>query len=83
MYRKTFTNTSGKTMTSAQGGFANNFVIYTKIAYAKYHCRRVFGRRGFATILAHYNGSRAFANSFDINTYSGSLPSPSKRGYIN
>jgi hypothetical protein len=44
---------------------------------------RVFGRRGFTIILAHYNGSRAFVNFFDINAYNGSLLSPSLRGYIN
>jgi hypothetical protein len=35
----------------------------TNIYSTKHLYRRVFGRRGFAIILAHYNGSRAFATS--------------------
>jgi hypothetical protein len=57
--------------TSAQGGIIDTFVIHTNIYSSKNLCRRVFDRRGFAIILAHYNGSRAFVNSFDINAYGG------------
>jgi hypothetical protein len=65
-----------------EGCFTNTFVIYTKIAYAKHLCRRVFGKRGFTIIFTHYNGSRAFVNAFGINTHDD-LPSlPSLRCYV-
>ena len=87
--KRVFANSHGKLRrlafanTSARGGFTDTFVVHTNIYSTKHLCRRVFGRRGFAITLAHYNGSRAFTNSFGINAYSGSLPSPSMRDYIN
>jgi hypothetical protein len=67
----------------ARRGFTDTFIVHTNIYSTKHLCRRVFGWRGFAIILAHYNGSRAFVNSFEINAYGDSLPSPSLRGCIN
>jgi hypothetical protein len=67
----------------ARRGFTDTFIVHTNIYSTKHLCRRVFGRRGFTIILAHYNGSRAFVNSFGINAYGDSLPSPSLRGYTN
>ena len=87
--KRVFTNSHGKPRrfasanTLARGGFTDTFGIHTNIYSTKHLCRRVFGKRGFTIILAQYNDSRALTNSFGINAYGGSLPSPSMRGYIN
>ena len=57
----------------ARRGFINTFIIHTNMYFTKHICRRVFDKRGFTVILAHYNGSIAFVNSFGINI-DGTLP---------
>jgi hypothetical protein len=42
-----------------------------------------FNRRAFAIILSHYNGSRAFVDTFGIIFYDDFPLSLSSRGYIN
>jgi hypothetical protein len=58
-------------------GFANIFGDYNDCLHQH------FGRRGFAIIFSHYNGSRAFVDTFVINIYDDLPSSLSLRGYIN
>jgi hypothetical protein len=84
-----FVNTFSKlkqltsTNTSARGGSADTFIVYTNIASAKHLYRGVFGRRGFVIIFNHYNGPRAFISTFGINTHDDLALSLSSKGYIN
>jgi len=47
------------------------------------HLRQYFGKRGFAVIFTHYNGSRAFINTSVIKAYDHMPASPNLRGYVN
>jgi hypothetical protein len=51
------------TNTSARGGSADTFIVYTNIASAKHLYRGVFGRKGFVIIFNHYNSPTPLAST--------------------
>jgi hypothetical protein len=58
--------------------FDKGVAIYIDIAFAK-----LFGKRGFTIILAHYNGLLALVNTFGIIACDDLLSLPSSRDHIN
>jgi hypothetical protein len=80
-----FVNTFSKlkqltsTNTSAQGGSADTFIVYTNIASAKHLYRGGLRREG----LRHHLQPLQQPNTFGINTHDDLALSPSSKDYVN